>query len=103
MSESRTEGWRQRWYVIIFEADTPAGKAFDVALILAILTSVVVVMLESVASIREQHGEALYLAEWGFTILFTLEYLARLSCTRRPLRYARSFFGVVLLLVESCL
>ncbi|MAW60163.1 MAG: ion transporter [Planctomycetes bacterium] len=98
MSESRTEGWRQRWYVIIFEADTPAGKAFDVALILAILTSVVVVMLESVASIREQHGEALYLAEWGFTILFTLEYLARLSCTRRPLRYARSFFGVVDLL-----
>lgn len=93
-----TQGWRQRLYVIIFEADTPAGKAFDIALILAILASVVVVMLESVAGIREQHGEALYIAEWGFTILFTLEYLARLSCTRRPLRYARSFFGIVDLL-----
>lgn len=95
---SAMKGWRQRLYVIIFEADTPAGKSFDVGLILAIVASVIVVMLESVASIREQYGEALYVAEWGFTILFTLEYLARLSCTRRPWRYARSFFGVVDLL-----
>lgn len=95
---SATRGWRQRLYVIIFEADTRAGKAFDVALIAAILASVVVVMLESVPSIRVEHGSALLTAEWGFTILFTIEYLARLACTRRPWRYARSFFGVVDLL-----
>ncbi|MGB0954317.1 MAG: ion transporter [Planctomycetota bacterium] len=88
-------GWRQRLWRIIFEADTPTGKVFDVALIIAILLSVVVVMLESVAPIRESYGGALYVAEWGFTILFTLEYIARLLCTRRPLRYARSFFGIV--------
>ena len=93
-----TRGWRQRLYVIIFEADTPAGKGFDLALIAAIVASVIVVMLESVTSIREQYGHELYVAEWGFTILFTIEYIARLSCTRRPLRYARSFFGIVDLL-----
>jgi voltage-gated potassium channel len=92
------QGWRQRLYVIIFEADTPAGKAFDVALIFAILASVVVVMLESVTAIREEYGAALWAAEWAFTILFTVEYLLRLGCTRRPARYARSFFGLVDLL-----
>jgi voltage-gated potassium channel len=92
---SAIQGWRQRLYVIIFEADTPAGKAFDVALIFAILASVVVVMLESVTAIREEYGAALWAAEWAFTILFTVEYLLRISCTRRPLRYARSFFGIV--------
>lgn len=92
---SATQGWRQRLYVIIFEADTPAGKTFDLALILAILASVVVVMLESVTSIREEYGAALWGAEWFFTILFTIEYILRLSCTRRPVRYARSFFGLV--------
>jgi voltage-gated potassium channel len=95
---SATQGWRQRLYVIIFEADTPAGKAFDVALILAILASVMVVMLESVASIREEYGATLWAAEWAFTILFTCEYLLRLVCTRRPVVYARSFFGMVDLL-----
>lgn len=100
MSDSPPElaGWRQRLWRIIFEADTPVGKAFDVGLIIAILASVVVVMLESVASIRDQYGAILYVAEWSFTILFTLEYLARLVCTRRPARYARSFFGIVDLL-----
>lgn len=95
---SATQGWRQRLYVIIFEADTPAGKAFDVALIFAIFASVVVVMLESVAAIRAEYGAALWAAEWVFTILFTCEYLLRLTCTRRPLVYARSFFGLVDLL-----
>jgi len=95
---SAIQGWRQRLYVIIFEADTAAGKAFDVALIFAILASVVVVMLESVASVREEYGAALWVAEWAFTILFTCEYLLRLVCTRRPIRYARSFFGIVDLL-----
>ena len=91
----RLSGLRLRLHEIIFEADTPGGKAFDVALIGAILLSVAVVMLESVTSIREQYGLALRLAEWIFTGLFTVEYVLRLYCTVRPAQYARSFFGVV--------
>ena len=89
---------RARLHEIIFEADTPAGKAFDVALLLAIALSVAAVMLESVAPIRERYGRELYLVEWFFTILFTIEYLLRLFCVRYPLRYARSFLGIVDLL-----
>ncbi len=91
-------GWRQQLYIIIFESDTPPGKAFDVALILTILASVAAVMLESVSAIGSRYGESLYAAEWVFTILFTIEYVLRLICVGRPLRYARSFFGIVDLL-----
>lgn len=90
--------WREKMWRVIFLADTPRGRNFDVLLILAILASVAAVMLESVASIREEWGTALWLAEWIFTVLFTLEYAARLICARHPARYARSFFGVVDLL-----
>ncbi len=83
---------------IIFEADTPAGKAFDVALLVLIIGSVVAVMLESVPAIRATHGRSLYLAEWAFTIVFTIEYLIRLASVRRPMAYARSMFGIVDLL-----
>jgi voltage-gated potassium channel len=89
---------RARLHEIIFEADTPAGKAFDVALLLAITLSVLAVMLESVGSIRLSYGRVLYVIEWIFTILFTIEYLFRLVCVLRPLRYARSFFGIIDLL-----
>lgn len=95
---ARETGWRQRMYLVIFEAETPLGRFFDIGLIAAIVASVVVVMLESVPSIRVDYHDALWTAEWVFTILFTVEYLARLVCARRPLRYARSFFGVVDLL-----
>ena len=92
-------GWRRRAFNIIFESDTPAGKAFDIALLVAILVSVVVVvMLDSVSSIASRHGQVFSVLEWGFTLLFTAEYLARLACVERPLRYARSFFGIVDLL-----
>ena len=91
-------GWRARAHTIIFGSNTPGGKAFDVVLILAILLSIVVVMLESVQEIRARHGTALRVAEWSFTALFTLEYVLRLACVRRPAEYARSFFGVVDLL-----
>lgn len=94
--EPRT--WRERWYEVIFEADTPGGKLFDVVLLVAIVLSVLVVMLESVASIREHHATWLVRAEWFFTILFTLEYAARLACAPRPWRYVVSFYGVVDLL-----
>lgn len=89
---------RQRVYTIIFEADTRAGRLFDVVLIVAILLSLLVVMMDSVESIaREYHGP-LTVMEWLFTLLFTTEYLARLWCAPKPLAYARSFFGVVDLL-----
>jgi len=90
--------WREKLRVIIFEADTPAGKAFDVGLLVAILLSVLAVMLNSVTAYRSQHGQLLNDAEWIFTLLFTAEYALRLICSPRPLHYARSFFGVVDLL-----
>jgi len=90
--------WRQTLFEIIFEADTPAGKGFDVALIVVILLSVLIVMLDSVRSIQTQHGPLLYAVEWGFTLIFTVEYILRLLCVGRPLRYAVSFFGLVDLL-----
>lgn len=86
---------RQRAYDIIFGHETPAGRAFDVGLILVILLSVAAVMAESVTDIRVTYGPLLRRVEWGFTLLFTVEYLFRLWTVSRPLRYARSFFGVV--------
>ena len=91
-------GWRLRLYTIIFEADTRAGRLFDLMLIWAILASVVVVVLDSVAGIHARFGTTFGVLEWGFTGLFTLEYLARLLCVRHPWRYARSVFGVIDLL-----
>ena len=90
--------WRRALFEIIFEADTPAGKGFDVALIVVILLSVLTVMLDSVRSIQVEHGQLLYALEWGFTLVFTVEYVLRLLCVARPLRYAVSFFGLVDLL-----
>ena len=92
------QGIRRRLFEIVFHADDPAAKGFDVVLIVAILTSVLVVMLESVASIQLQYARELLAAEWFFTVLFTAEYLLRLWVLQTPLRYARSFFGVVDLL-----
>jgi voltage-gated potassium channel len=86
---------KTRLHDIIFEAETPAGKAFDIGLIVAILLSVLVVILESVARIRQQYGPILHAMEWGFTIAFTIEYLLRLYCVGKPLRYAVSFYGIV--------
>ncbi|AMV71139.1 TrkA domain-containing protein [Desulfuromonas sp. DDH964] len=90
--------WRQALHEVIFEADTPAGKAFDVLLIGSILASVAAVMLDSVAAIRTSYGPLLTAAEWFFTLLFSVEYLLRLLCVGKPLRYARSFYGIVDLL-----
>ena len=89
---------RARLHEIIFEADTPEGRLFDLLMMLAILSSVVVVLLESVASVRAQAGPTLRRLEWGFTILFTIEYLLRLATVRSPMRYARSTLGIIDLL-----
>lgn len=91
-------GWRLKVYTVIFEADTRAGRNFDLILIALVLLSIAVVMLESVAAIKARFGSVFTLLEYGLTALFTLEYLLRLACVRRPWRYARSFYGIVDLL-----
>ncbi|KUG06992.1 ion transporter [Solirubrum puertoriconensis] len=90
-----SSGWRRTAYSVIFEADTPAGRAFDVALLWAILLSVLAVMLESVRSINATYGQLLRAIEWFFTGIFLIEYLARLMVVRRPLSYALSLLGVI--------
>jgi voltage-gated potassium channel len=86
---------RERVHTVIFESDTRGGRLFDVILIWAILLSVAAVMLESVEAIRNAASGLLYTLEWFFTIAFTIEYAARLWCSPRRVRYARSFFGIV--------
>lgn len=89
---------RQRWYKIIFEADTPAGKRFDVVLLVAILLSLFVIVLDSVAGVRAQWGYELQVLEWMFTLLFTAEYILRIVVSPRPRAYIRSTFGLIDLL-----
>lgn len=89
---------RQQLYRIIFHTDTAAGQRFDRYLLLAILTSLVVVMLDSIDTIHSQYGLALNGLEWAFTLLFALEYGMRLYCSPKPLSYAFSFFGLIDLL-----
>lgn len=98
MKHQHTSSWRKRWYHIIFEADTRAGKVFDLVLLISILASLAVLMLESVPALRKSYGLLFRWLEWGFTILFTLEYLLRLWVTARPRHYALSFFGIIDLL-----
>lgn len=93
--ESATPRWRRRLHEIVFESDTGAGRAFDLGLLVVILASVAVVLAESVPELRAAHGVLFRRLEWGFTALFTVEYLLRLASVRRPLAWARSFFGVV--------
>ena len=88
-------GWRLDMNIIIYEADTYWGKFFDVGLLVAIALSVLAVMMESVASFNAKYGEFLRITEWIFTGLFSLEYLARLICVRRPLKYAISPLGII--------
>ncbi|MGY0799692.1 ion transporter [Lysobacter sp. A286] len=91
-------GWRRRWFDIIYHHDTPPSRNFDLLLIVAILASVIVIMLDSDPWLRIDHARALYTIEWGFTLLFTGEYVLRLLVVRRPLRYALSWWGIIDLL-----
>lgn len=95
---SETLSLKRRIHEVIFEADTPAGKNFDVALIVCIILSVLVVMLDSITSIQLEYASALKALEWTFTILFSIEYFLRLYSIGRPMRYALSFYGVIDLL-----
>jgi len=91
-------GLRRRLYDVIFEADTPAGRRFDIALVCAIMLSILVVVLDSVPRLHFGYGWVLNRLEWVFTLLFTAEYIARLVCVRRPWRYATGFYGAIDLL-----
>jgi voltage-gated potassium channel len=90
--------WREKIHEVIFEADTPLGKTFDVALLWAILASVATICLDSVAALNARFGGLFTTAEWIFTGLFTVEYTLRIVSVRKPLRYALSFYGLVDLL-----
>jgi len=93
--EPASAPWKARLHEIIYEAETPAGKAFDVVLIALILLSVAVVMIESVRGVGTRVGPLLRTLEWIFTVAFTVEYVLRAICVRRPASYMRSFFGIV--------
>jgi len=93
-----SEDFRKKLHIIIYEADTRAGKLFDIILLCVIFLSIVAVMLESVASIKIVYGHQLAVIEWVITILFTLEYIGRVIAVREPLRYVFSFYGIVDLL-----
>lgn len=86
---------RDRIHEIVFEADTKAGKTFDVLLIVMILLSIITVFLESMKEIQNNYGHLLYIVEWCFTIVFSIEYLLRLYCVRKPFAYATSFLGII--------
>lgn len=87
--------WRKNLYRLIFEAETRSSRAFDIVLLVAIFLSVMAVILESVAHIKESFGIHLRTIEWFFTILFTIEYLLRMISTPHPVRYFFSFFGLI--------
>ena len=90
--------WRSRLHEVIYESNTREGKMFDVALLVLILASIVVVMLDSVPSLHQKYGGLFFVLEWTFTVLFTIEYILRLSCISKPFLYATSFLGLVDLL-----
>jgi len=90
--------WRERLYVIIFFTNTPSGKRFDTWLLIVIFASLVVVMLDSIASFNQLHGPLLTRLEWGFTAIFAVEYALRIHTHPEPRKYIFSFYGVVDLL-----
>ena len=96
MSQEKT--WKEKLHEIIYEADTPAGKLFDVILLIAIIASIVLVMLESVGSIEIQYKKELNIAEWFITILFSVEYILRIITIKKPSKYIFSFYGIIDLL-----
>ncbi len=90
--------WQNKAHEIVYEADTPAGRLFDIVLLWAILISILVVMLESVDGIKVKYGTELLILEWIFTILFSLEYILRIISIQKPKKYIFSFYGIVDLL-----
>ena len=95
MTEAQINRRKDRIHEIIFEADTPEGKAFDIAILIMIILSIIAVMLESVESINKKYHDQLIIVEWILTFLFTIEYALRMYCVRSRRKYAFSFFGIV--------
>ena len=87
--------WKSRLHEIIYEADTPAGKAFDVILLIAIIASIIFVMLESIKGFDARYHTFLNIAEWVITIIFSIEYILRIITVKKPLKYIFSFYGVI--------
>ena len=94
-NNKQNHNWKVRLHVVIFGTDTPLGKAFDLLLLIFILLSILVVMLESVQEIEQTYGKIIKIAEWTFTIVFTIEYILRIITTNRPKKYIFSFFGII--------
>jgi voltage-gated potassium channel len=94
-AEENKKHWRSRLFTVIFEHDTPAGKLFDVVLLVLIFLSLVLVMLQSIPELETRNREIFYQAEWVITILFTIEYVLRLLAVKKPRSYATSFYGVI--------
>jgi voltage-gated potassium channel len=90
--------WQNQLHEIIFEADTKGGRLFDIVLIFTIIASVITVMLDSVVTIHQEYSRPLYIIEWIYTLLFSLEYVLRILCIGKPWMYARSFYGIIDLL-----
>ena len=86
--------WRERLHQVIYESNTPAGKAFDISLLVLIVASIIVVMLDSVQS-YSRYSNLFNILEWTFTIIFTIEFILRLICIQKPLKYATSFLGII--------
>jgi voltage-gated potassium channel len=86
---------KDRLYEIIFEADTPAGKLFDIVLLIVILISIVMVMLESISSVNNKYHHILIVLEWTITVIFSLEYILRIIIVKKPFRYIFSFYGII--------
>jgi len=98
MQKSLQKSWRMKLHETIYESNTTAGKTFDVALLVFIIGSIAVVMLDSIDVYHKKYGDLLYVLEWVFTGLFTIEYILRLISLNRPLRYVFSFLGFIDLL-----
>ncbi|MGB5385346.1 MAG: ion transporter [Eudoraea sp.] len=103
MTDTKTEfkpkkGWKYKLHEIIYGTHTPAGKLFDIVLLIVIVYSVIIVMLESIPRIDTKYHSFLDTSEWVVTILFTLEYILRIICIKKPKKYIFSFFGVIDLL-----
>jgi voltage-gated potassium channel len=95
---NKPDSWRNKLYVIIFQTNTVAGRRFDTALLLIILASLAIVIIDSIESVHRSYAEWFAIAEWVLTGIFAVEYLLRLYCSPKPLRYAFSFYGLVDLL-----
>lgn len=90
--------WQAKLHDVVYETNTAAGKTFDIVLLILILVSIVVVMLDSMPSLRVKYGHLFFVLEWIFTVLFTIEYILRLICIRKPWRYVSSSLGIIDLL-----